>query len=433
MTKTKPSAMVKADAAVITRRGAASMAAASVVSGASGYVVLAIVAHRISPAANADFLVFWSLLFGALAVLGGLQQEATRAVGAAAVVGSGSGAERGARVLPWSVLLGSCFAALLAALAPWWRSQMLSSQGAVVAAVLCLAAVVYSGHFALIGNLAGLRLWSHSAVVIAGEATLRVVLVAVAAALGTGLIGLESAVTASTPFWIAAIALSPVLRRAAAARGDVPVRRLALGSVQAMVAAVGSAALVVGFPTLLRLTSEAPEWTGAAPLVLAVSLTRAPLVLPLSAFQGVAISYFLESGRNRAAALVRIMAVIASVGVLGAVLATAVGPWLMATFFGAAYRVPGPVLGALTLAAIALAVLTMTGAAVLALGRHRTYVAGWLVAAALSVGLLFVPLSLEARCLVALAAGPLAGVGVHLLGIRGCVVAKSVTEQTSRG
>ncbi|HEY3548223.1 MAG TPA: hypothetical protein VGK17_19290 [Propionicimonas sp.] len=397
---------------VIGGAGIASVGVASLVAAASGYLVLIVVARRLSPAANADFLVYWSLLFGAFAVLGGLQQEATRSVGAAGLSAE-TGDRRGARVLPWSLLIGAGFALLAALTAPWWQPALLAGQPPAVVAVLCVAAVAFTGHMTLVGILAGQRRWSTSALLTGGESALRLVVVGVAAFLGASLAGFEVAVAVSTVFWLAVLVVSRPARAALPARSVDAPRRMTSRALQAMLAALGSGALVVGFPSLLRLSSDSAQWASAAPLVLAISLTRAPLLMPLNAYQGVAISYFLDPRRKRAAALVRVVGAIVGVGIVGAALAAVVGPWLMAAFFGPTYRVSGLLLGALTLAAVALAVLTMTGAAVLALGRHRAYAAGWLVATAVSLAVLFTGLPLAQRAVVSLVAGPVVGVALH--------------------
>jgi O-antigen/teichoic acid export membrane protein len=393
------------------------MALASVVAAASGYLVLVVVARRISPAENADFLVYWSLLFTVFAVMGGLQQEATRTVGSAELRSSTG---PGARVLPWSLLMGVGVALLVAAASPWWLPATLGREApAVLVPLVCIGTVLFAGHVTIVGALAGLRRWMTSATLIGGEAALRLVLVGLVAVLGYGVLGLEVAVAASTVFWLAMAVLSASLRRGAAASGDVPPRGLVVRDAQAMLAAVGSAVLIVGFPTLLRLSSNSVEWSTAAPLVLAISLTRAPLLIPLGAFQGVAIGFFLDPTRNRAAALLKVVGVVTAVGVAGAALAGLVGPWLMESFFGPAYRVRGETLAALTLAAVSLAVLTVTGAGVLALGRHLVYASGWLIAATVSVGLLLWPAPLTTRALLSLAVGPIVGIAVHVIAVLG--------------
>ena len=62
---------------------------------------------------------------------------------------------------------------------------------------------------------------------------------------------------------------------------------------------------------------------------------------------------------------------------------------------------------------VLVAVLTNSGAATVALDRHGVYLAGWLVATAVSALVLLAPGSLDSRVLSSLVAGPLAGIAVH--------------------
>jgi O-antigen/teichoic acid export membrane protein len=416
----EPTVKKRADRPLITGSGAASIGIGSTVAAVSGYGVLVLVAHVLSPAENADFLVFWSLLFALIGVLGGLQQEATRAIATAEMLPAARAqSERSSLILPWSLTVAAALTLVVLATSPWWRASVLAGSSPAAVLVLCAGGLVYSGHLTVVGTMSGRRQWSAASVLIGGESLLRLILVGIVALGGVALAGLEAAATASTVLWLLMPLVSPTLRSAIRARADATPARLVRRSLQAMLAALGSSALVVGFPTLLRLSSTTAEWSTAAPLVLAISLTRAPLLIPLNAFQGVAIGYFLDPRRGRAAAMVRVVAGITGVGVVGAALAALVGPPLMGAFFGTAYRMNGWVLGALTLAAVALAVLTMTGAGVLALARHRAYAAGWLVAMAVSLGLVFTPLSLDARAILSLAVGPVVGIAVHVLALRG--------------
>ncbi|NKY08378.1 hypothetical protein HF998_15555, partial [Cellulomonas hominis] len=72
----------------------------------------------------------------------------------------------------------------------------------------------------------------------------------------------------------------------------------------------------------------------------------------------------------------------------------------------------------LTASACALALLTLTGAAVLALGRHAAYALGWLAATVVSAALLVLPGDLNPRAVLSLAVGPLVGVLVHAFVVR---------------
>lgn len=387
---------------VIGLRGAASVSIASVISAASGYLVFVVAARSLSPVQNADFLVYWAVLFTFFAVLGGVQQELTRAVGSDAG-GGAAGREPRSRALLTALAFGAGVAAVAAVAVSLWISTAATAPMSRLSGVVTVAAVIaYSGHAAVVGILSGQRRWLAASVVIAGEATLRLIFVIVAA-VGGGVEHLQVAVAASAGFWLLALVLRPV-RNAARVRLSVPARQTAILMASAAVAGVGYAVVVVGFPTLLRITTDDQSWRSAAPLLLAISLTRAPLLIPLAAFQGVLIAYFLHH-RDLSGAL-RGAGMIALVGLVGAGLAFVFGPSIMAAFFGDSYRVSGWLLAALVLAASVLAALTVTSSAVLAMGQHRTYAVGWLIAIFVSVWVLFMPASLETRAVLALVLGP---------------------------
>ena len=82
--------------------------------------------------------------------------------------------------------------------------------------------------------------------------------------------------------------------------------------------------------------------------------------------------------------------------------------------FGSEYRADGALLAWLTGAAVAIALLTLTGAAAVAAALHRAYSLGWVSATVASALLLLLPLELQTRTVLALLCGPLVGIAVHL-------------------
>jgi O-antigen/teichoic acid export membrane protein len=100
------------------------------------------------------------------------------------------------------------------------------------------------------------------------------------------------------------------------------------------------------------------------------------------------------------------------------VVAGLVGPWLLRVGFGADYRAAGALLAWLTAGAVAIALLTLTGAAVVAAALHRAYSFGWVGATVASTLLLLLPLELQTRTVIALLCGPLVGMAVHLAALR---------------
>ena len=107
----------------------------------------------------------------------------------------------------------------------------------------------------------------------------------------------------------------------------------------------------------------------------------------------------------------------AVLGGAGIALAAMFGPWLLREAFGAQYQADGALLAWLTAAAVAIALLTLTGAATVAAALHRAYAAGWVIATVAATLLLLLPLDLEVRTVVALLCGPLVGIAVHLVAI----------------
>ncbi|CQD23413.1 membrane protein [Mycolicibacterium conceptionense] len=172
----------------------------------------------------------------------------------------------------------------------------------------------------------------------------------------------------------------------------------------------------MGFPVLLKATSGDLGAAGGV-VILAVTLTRAPLLVPLTAMQGNLIAHFVDQRDKRLRALLAPAAAVAGLGAVGVAAAGLLGPWLLRVAFGEEYRAGGALLAWLTAAAVAIAMLTLTGAATVAAALHRAYAAGWIIATVAAVGLLLLPLGLEERTIVALLCGPLVGIAVHLVAL----------------
>ena len=392
--------------------------------GASGLmalstVVVTVVAARVlNVDDNAKFLVYWSLLFGIFQVMTGTQNEATRAVGSV-----GAGGQPRARVLLMPVILGGAVVMLVAIAAlldvALGGARVLADIAPVVVVASAVVVVAYSCQLTLAGALAGRRHWMPMAGLSAAETLVRLVAVlAVGLAIG-GLVRLQLAAALPCLVWpLLAVAWRPV-RLAIGARADVGLPGLLRNGALAMVAACAVAALVNGFPFITRL-ALAPQLTasGLATLLLAIQVTRAPIMIPLTAFQGVVISAFVAHKQSRVKALVKPLLLVTALGAVLALLMAAIGPFVMRLLYGAQYSMPGVALGAMTFAAVSLALLTLTGAANLAISAHRAYLAGWWVGAIVTVGLLFLLPLPGAWCVaVAIACGPLCGVAVHLVAI----------------
>jgi O-antigen/teichoic acid export membrane protein len=122
----------------------------------------------------------------------------------------------------------------------------------------------------------------------------------------------------------------------------------------------------------------------------------------------------VDQRTERLRALVAPAAVVTGLGLLGVLLAGVFGPWLLREGFGGEYRADGALLAWLTAGAIAIALLTLTGAAAVASALHRAYSVGWVSGTVASALLLLLPLDLQTRTVVALLCGPVVGMAVHL-------------------
>ncbi|UZN01907.1 hypothetical protein [Cellulomonas sp. S1-8] len=400
--------------AVVGRRDAVGIAVATGVSALSGYAVLVIATRTLDEADNTVFVTWWALLFLLFGLLSGFSVETTRAVAAARRDGAPDGAPTVLRV---AVGVGAVTVVLCALAAPVWSQVVLPDGHAALVVPAAVGALAFAVHSALVGALAGSRRWASYARLVGAEALWRLGLVGAAAVLGLGLGGLAWAAALGATAWLLVVLLSPATREVARARTDAPAGVVARRVAAATVASGASAILVVGYPVLLAATTAPAAYEAAAPLLLAISVTRAPLLVPLNAFQGVAVAHFVAHQDRGLRALAPIAGAVAAVGVVAAGLAAVLGPPLMAWVFGPGYRLEGALMGVLTLASVGLALLVLTGALCQSLTRHRAFVGGWLAASGAAVVVLLLPGGLEQRTVLGLVVGPAVGLVVHLVAL----------------
>ena len=413
----------------VTAGHATGIMAASVTAAASSLLITVISARTLTVAQNKEFLVFWGFMFGIFGVISGIQTESTRAALAgrktaaepaepAGPPGPAAPARRRARILATALLLGLVIAALTLLAAPAWVPSLTPSTGPLTAALIAAGVWGYAGQASLSGVLAGTRSWNLYSALMAAEALLRLLLTLLVAVVVSSLIGLEAAAAAPALVWLLFLTI-PAVWALAGSRADVGAARLTSFSLQAMLSSASWAVLVTGFPTLLEITSPGADAAEVAIVILAVSLTRSPIMIPLQAFQGVLITTIADTEPSRRlAGVTRILGTLLAGGTVLAAAAALAGPWLVRTVYGPRYD-PSPwLLGLLTLAAVSMASLVLTGASTIALNNHRAYTLGWVLAALTAVLLLWLlPLSVSPRAVLALGLAPLSGICVHLRAI----------------
>ena len=221
--------------------------------------------------------MFWGALFGVFGVLIGISSETTRAVFAARDSGEPSAAG-GARVVPVSAAIGLLTVVVLGVSGLWWAEHLFGDRWQVLLPVMLAGVAIFSLHCGVAGTLAGRSEWGRYATLVAAEPTVRVTAVALVAATTASVGGFAAAGSLAAGTWIVFVLVSRRYRSVLDARADVVLRPFLGNVARACSAAAASALLLVGFPVLLRRDHARRDVRAAAPLILAVSLSRAPLL-----------------------------------------------------------------------------------------------------------------------------------------------------------
>ncbi|QOQ39153.1 hypothetical protein [Trueperella pecoris] len=393
-----------------THKSGFAVSVGAVLAAVSGFAILLIAAHVLSASNNAVFLSFWSALFLVTGVLSGIQQEVTRATTLAD--------ERGYSPFRITLLAGFGMAIVVMFAGPF-LGPSISGDDAYFFPVLLIAvaAFLYAGQMTVTGSLAGVGLWRAFGVVTGGEALVRLFAVSVAAFIGQRTVGFQFASVVAFFFWLLLLA-TPSRHVLDRIRVSFPRRVFAQNIVWAMAAAGATAFLVNGFPFVMAITTPAAEYQASADLAIAVSVTRAPILVPVFAFQAVVVAHYVRHPDQRETTTRRL---IGSLGVLAAVLvpvAALVGPFMMGVVFGPAYRSTPLILGVLVADAVLLALLVLGGTITIAMNKYRDCLIGWYLTVALALAMMtFLPLSLVERTLWTLSLAPIGGIVTHLRAI----------------
>jgi len=398
----------------VTRSSVVRVGTATVVSAICGYAVLYLAARDLEPAGFSVFAVFWGA-FGLFAgAANGLLQESTREVRQArALVRVPEPRSSPMRV---AAVVGVLSALAIAGTSPLWSWHVFTESQALSVALLAAGVAGFCVHATLLGMLAGVDRWSQYGSLIVGDAAMRVTVATTTFLVGWGLVGYLWATVAGAIAWLLLLLASPSSRAAARLATPGTTAVFLRGASHSIAAAGASAILIMGFPVLLKATSADLGAAGGV-VILAVTLTRAPLLVPLTAMQGNLIAHFVDQRDRRLKSLVVPVAALAVLGGAAVLVAGLLGPWLLRTAFGPDYQLGGALLAWFTAAAVMIAVLTLTGAATVAAALHRAYAVGWISATLASTLLLLAPWPLETRTVVALLCGPLAGIAVHLIAL----------------
>ncbi|WP_301147232.1 hypothetical protein [Mycobacterium simiae] len=402
----------------IARGSVARVGVATALTAVCGYAVIYLAARDLAPSGFSVFGVFWGAFGLATGAAFGLLQETTREVRATRSPHPGAPCPDEPRNHPLRVaaLVGVAAAMIIAGSSPLWSGRVFIQERWLSVALLAIGLAGFCVHATLLGMLAGTDRWTQYGALMVTDAVMRVTIATTTFVLGWDLTGYLWATVAGAVAWVIILLAAPGARAAARLLTPGDTATFLRGTAHSITAAGASAILVMGFPVLLKLTSNELGAQGGV-IILAVTLTRAPLLVPLTAMQGNLIAHFVDERRNQLRALLTPAVLVGAIGAAGVVAAGLLGPWLLRVAFGSQYDASGALLAWLTAAAVSIAMLTLTGAATVAAALHRGYALGWVGATVASGVLLLLPLPLQTRTVVALCCGPLVGIAVHLFAL----------------
>ncbi|MEJ5997715.1 hypothetical protein [Corynebacterium sp. H130] len=387
---------------------------ATIFAALSGFAVIFIAPHAMPRAEVEEFMAFWGLFFAVAGLIDGLMQETTRSVSSARQAPS----EMGDRANPW--LTASWIAGALALIAvvtsPLW-THLLTQHIGLATALLAIGLVSYVFQALLSGILSGTEKWPVFALLLTLDSGIRLGLVLLAWWAGWGLVAFLVVTVIGALSWALVLFWARDVLRAPTDCVQQVFRR---NTFSAMLATGATALLITGFPTFIKATQDPAPVGGVtmAAVMYAVTLTRAPILVPLQRFQSALIVNFVTHRDAVLKTLVKPVGAVFGLGLIGGALAWLIGPWIMETLWGPDYAVPGLNLALLTIASACTGALMITGTATLAIESHRAYVLGWVVASAVAFAVLLLPFTLATNVCAALLAGPLTGAFVHVSALR---------------
>lgn len=383
---------------------------ATAVAGVLGYLIQAVAPALLSDgAAYVAFSVTWSAVYLCGSAMAGVQQEVSRATRPA----TGTAAPTGLARFAW---IGSAAVALLGVILGVALTG--SMDGASAVGLGTALAVALTGYFVttvLTGVLYGMSLWRHVALLVIMDAVLRAVALFLVFWSGGGITVIALAI--ALPFAVSALAVWSIIRGRIAGRLelDVTVRGLVGNVARTIGAAACMGVMISGLPLLIGITRGSADDGTVGASILAITLTRAPIVVPVIALQSFLIAAVFR-GRPRPEKA-RLATLVGIAAIAAAVLSTAgyfVGPAVVTLISAGDFTIAPWLMATIIASGVFVAVMCVSSAALIAANQHTANLVGWCVAAVLTLVGLLLPAPFELRLAVALAVPPLVGVAFHL-------------------
>lgn len=384
---------------------------ATAIAGVASYAVTILIPNRIGLAGYATFAVFWSSLYLVVGSLGGIQQEVTRATrqfDAADTLDA-----HPSRAGRFGIVAGMLALVAVVGSAPLWVGAVFPSERWSLVWPLAVGAGTYVMVAVLAGSLYGVLAWMPIALMIAVDALLRLVALAITLTFTHNIVALAWA--AAAPFPVTLLLLWPIIRGSIIGRSrlDVGYRALSWNVARTILAASATAVMVSGFPLLLGLTSHSESPAILGMFIVTITLTRAPLIVVALSLQSYLVVHFRNDAAHFWQYFLRLLGVLVAGGALLAAAGWAWGPAVYELLFPDKLRPDAPFFAVLVGSSVLVAALCITAPAVLARSNHTVYSAGWVAAALATIVALLLPLDFADRTVTALVAGPIVGLLVH--------------------
>ncbi|WP_156149110.1 hypothetical protein [Microbacterium oxydans] len=358
------------------------------------------------------FSVVWSTIYLCVAAMSGVQQEVTRAARQSA------GHEPSTALRTFTVIAAGAIVVVSLLSGMIIGTRLVPIDGLVLGAALSIGLVGYLLTAVLSGVLYGLHEWRFVALLMTADAVLRVIVLVLGFVFQASAAQLAFGI--AFPFGAAFLLVWAFARRRVVGSFslDVSLRALSRNVLSTVGAAACSGAMISGLPLLIGATGGGDTTAQLAAVIMAITVTRAPIVVPILALQSFLISAVFR-GRSRAGAprILRMLAISLLVFLVLSVLGYFFGPAVISFLSAGKYEIAGLTMFLIVLSAGLVGLLGVTGSALVAERLHSWNFTGWAVAAVLTVGCLLAPLPLIVRIDVALILPPVVGLIVHITGM----------------
>lgn len=386
---------------------------ATLFAGIGGYAIVTLLARSLGEGYG-EFAVFWALFYLAIGTFAGIQQEVSRGT---PLNPESKSKTKGVKLLTLALQQAVVVAVLTSVAMVFFSPLFFSEQ------TLSLSSAVVSGTTlsvllgVLAGGLYGTNSWKPLAFLIFSDVLFRLIILGIVSSFTHDVSVL--AWVCSIPYVLVLVCVIPMSKKTLnmSTTLDVDLRQSYRNIARTVGASFGTSLLVSGFPALLVVSEGMNSQTYLGPVIYALTLTRAPLVVGILALQSFLIVKFREFAGNLGFLILKMCSFVLLVGLLISTAAFLFGDQVLVLFAGLGFSLSPLFLFLLTLSSVPTAMLAITGAATLSKKLHNSYSIAWLISAGCSIAVLFLPFEMETKLLSALVMGPLIGVALNIFSL----------------